>query len=90
MRYTLTFPILSHQAVNHFGFYYIQAHCSLMLDGMSIQQFIEFDHNKETNIGFVDMGSGQQDGEQEVAKEVLVVMAVCLHQHWKIPLGMGL
>jgi len=51
--------------------------CSLMFDEMAIRKQVEWD---------VDVGSGVDDGAP-VATEVLVLMAVCLTGHWKVPIG---
>lgn len=59
---------------------------SSMLDGMSIQQFVQYDKNTETNTAYVNLWC-TTEGNGEVAKETLVVMAESLHQRWKIPLG---
>ena len=60
-----------------------------MLDGMSIQQIyrIRSQQGDKCRLRQHDVGEAE---DQEVAKEVLVVMAVCLHQHWKIQLRMML
>jgi len=59
--------------------------CSVMIDGVSIRQQIVYDHKTKKNVGFVDFGNGQTDTKK--AKEAIVIMAVGLMGHWKVPLG---
>ena len=59
--------------------------CSIMLDEMAIRKHVEWDGKRFR--GFVDVGTDIQDDSAPVATEALVFMAVCLTEHWKIPLG---
>ena len=53
---------------------------------MSIRKHLTWDGSKYR--GFVDVGTGEvQDDSAPVAKEALVVMAVCVNSTWKVPLG---
>ena len=38
-------------------------------------------------VGFVDLGAGSLDNDVAEAIEVIVIMAVGLQGHWKIPVG---
>ena len=59
--------------------------CSIMLDEMTIRKHVEWDGKRF--CGFVDVGTDIEDDSAPVANEALVFMAVCLTEHWKIPLG---
>ena len=59
---------------------------NLVVDGMSIQEHLEFDNSIRSTIRYVDLGCFGQESE-EVAKEALVVMLVGLRGHWKIPVA---
>jgi hypothetical protein len=61
--------------------------CSIMLDGVSIRQQIVYDPKTKRNVGFVDMGNGADSASGVKAKEAIVIMAVGLTGHWKVPLG---
>ena len=56
-----------------------------MLDAMAIPQQIIFGHHSQKTLGFVDIGTGEED--EAVAKEVLVVMVVGLKGGWKTPIA---
>ena len=45
------------------------------------------DYSNGEYRGFVDVGSGVFDDAAPVAKDALVLMAVCVNGSWKIPLG---
>lgn len=51
---------------------------------MSIREKIEWGKDKQA-WGYVDLGNGGES--EEIAREVLVFMAVCVNKSWKIPLG---
>ena len=60
--------------------------CSLMLDEMSIRKHVAWDGIRYR--GFVDLGDGIEDDDSlPVAKDVLVLMAVCINGSWKVPCG---
>lgn len=59
--------------------------CALMLDEMSIMKHIEWDGKKMT--GFVDIGTNITNEDIPMATEVLVLMVVCIHEHWKAPVA---
>lgn len=60
---------------------------NIVLDEMSIRQHVQYANNKF--YGYVDLGFDFDDTGDNVtmANNVLVVMAVSLTKHWKIPLG---
>lgn len=61
-----------------------QVMCSLMLDEMSIRKHIAWDGKKFR--GFVDHGNGLYDDDSlPYAKDVLVLMVVCINSGWKVP-----
>ena len=60
--------------------------CALMLDEMAIRRHVAWDGEKYR--GFVDLGCGVDDDDSSpVAKDALVIMAVCINKLWKVPLG---
>ena len=60
--------------------------CSLMLDEMAIRKHISWDGKRFR--GYVDLGNGSKgDDTDPVAKDALVLMAVCVNSSWKIPCG---
>nr|CAI5852337.1 unnamed protein product [Callosobruchus analis] len=59
--------------------------CNLVLDEMSIRQQVEWTGIKFT--GYVDIGSKIESDILPEAKEVLVLMLVCINDAWKIPIG---
>ena len=60
--------------------------CALMLDEMAIRRHVAWDGEKYR--GFVDLGCGVDDNDSSpVAKDALVIMAVCINKLWKVPLG---
>ena len=59
---------------------------SSMLDKMSIKKHIAWDGVKFR--GYVDLGcDSDSDDSSAVAKDVLVIMAVCVNEAWKIPIA---
>ena len=60
--------------------------CVIMLDGMSIRKHVDWDPVQQQMVGFVDVGTGSLENTDE-ATEVLVIMAVGLQSHWKVPVG---
>jgi hypothetical protein len=61
--------------------------CSVMIDGMSIRKLLDWDPKRQQMVGFVDLGAGSLDNDVAEAIEVIVIMAVGLQGHWKIPVG---
>ena len=60
--------------------------CVLMLDEMAIRRHVAWDGEKYR--GFVDLGCGVDDDDSSpVAKDALIIMAVCINKSWKVPLG---
>eukprot|EP00795_Rhopilema_esculentum_P014921 gene14921-6060_t len=58
--------------------------CSLMLDEMAIRKQVSWDGKQFT--GYVDLGNGTPDDDSApVAKDALVLMAVCINGSWKVP-----
>ena len=60
--------------------------CSLMIDGMSIRKFVEWDQLSQSMVGFVDLGIGQVEETAPEATEVIVIMAVGILAGEKHPL----
>lgn len=60
---------------------------SLVIDGMSIQEHVEFDNSIKRTIGYVDLDCFGETDSDEIAKEALVVLLVGLRGHWKIPVA---
>lgn len=60
---------------------------ALMLDDMSLKKQIDFDIRSQEFKGFVDIGDGPCQNNPIPAKEVLVLMAVGINNHFKLPLG---
>ena len=59
---------------------------ALMLDEMSIRKQVTW--NGTNYSGYVDLGNGAElDDTAPLAKDALVLMAVCVHGHWKVPCG---
>jgi hypothetical protein len=62
--------------------------CSVMIDGMSIRKHVDWDSKQQKMMGFTDLGAGPIDNDsQQEASEALVIMAVGITGHWKVPLG---
>ena len=61
--------------------------CGIMLDGMSIRKQVDWDEKRKKMVGFVDLGTGEVQNDAAEATEALVVMAVGLQAHWKIPIA---
>jgi len=59
--------------------------CSVMLDEMAIRKHVEYVNGRYH--GYVDIGAGFFDDATPMAKDALVLMAVCVNGSWKIPLG---
>lgn len=59
--------------------------CAVMLDEMAIRKHVEYSNGKYH--GYVDVGTGVYDDATPMAKDALVLMAVCVNGSWKIPLG---
>ena len=60
--------------------------CALMLDEMAIRKQVSWDGKQFT--GYVDLGNGTPDDDSApVAKDALVLMAVCINGSWKVPCG---
>ena len=60
----------------------------MSFDAMSIKKMCSYDRKLGRVIGFVDYGGECTDDQSGVeANEALVVMAVGLRNHWKIPLA---
>lgn len=52
---------------------------------MSIKKHIDF--NGKEYIGFINFGTKLDSDELPLAKEVVVIMAVAINEHWKIPVA---
>ncbi len=60
---------------------------SIMLDEMSLKKQIEYDSKTSSFRGYVDIGSGSSADDSKPATDALVIMAVGINQHFKLPLG---
>jgi hypothetical protein len=59
---------------------------SFQLDAMAIRKHVSWDPHTRTMSGFVDLGNGVEEGNEE-AKEVLVFMLVSLNGRFKTPVA---
>jgi hypothetical protein len=60
---------------------------ALMLDDMSVKKQIEYDSKTSSFKGFVNIGAGESNDDSKPATEVLIIMAVGINWHFKIPLA---
>ena len=62
-----------------------------MIDGMSIKSHLQWDSNTKQMTGYVDMGIGSgvddTDGRSDIATQAVVLLAVGLVGHWKVPVA---
>ena len=58
-----------------------------MIDGMSIRRHVDYDPKTQSMTGFVDLGLGPLENDACEAREAIVILAVGITGHWKIPLG---
>ncbi|XP_055954540.1 uncharacterized protein LOC130010700 [Patella vulgata] len=58
-------------------------HCCVMVDAMAIRKQVIYEKHSQKLVGYVDLGTGK-DEDEEVGKEVLVVMAVGFKQKWSV------
>jgi len=61
--------------------------CSVIIDGMSIRKYLDWDPKCQQMVGFIYLGAGSLNNDVEEAKEVIVIMAAGLQSQWKIPVG---
>lgn len=59
--------------------------CGLQIDDMSIKKQVDF--NGREYIGFINFGTKLDSDELPLAKDVVVIMAVAINEHWKIPVA---
>ena len=59
--------------------------CSLMLDEMSIMRHLDFDGKRV--VGYVDIGTQNDDDSLPEATEALVFLVVCVNGSWKVPIA---
>lgn len=61
---------------------------ALTLDEMEIKKHLDIDKKTGKPVGFVDIGCGDlSDDSQPQATKVLMLVAVGINGHWKLPLG---
>ncbi len=60
---------------------------ALMLDDMSIKKQIEYDSKSDSFKGYINFGAGVTEEDAKPATEVLIIMAVGVNCHFKIPIG---
>lgn len=58
--------------------------CSVTVDDMSIRKHLHWNGKKYT--GFVS-DANNNDVKKKMATQAMVVMIVCLNEHWKIPMS---
>jgi hypothetical protein len=58
-----------------------------MIDGMSIRKQADWDPKRKQMVGFVDLGSGSIENDAPMAREVIVILAVGIQGHWKVPVS---
>ena len=61
--------------------------CCIIIDGMAIRKHIGYDAAHREDVGYVDLGPNLSESSEDEATEALVIMAVGIRGHWKIPLG---
>lgn len=61
--------------------------CSLVVDEMAIRQQIEWDHHKNSWMGYIDYGSKLKSTHIPVAKEAIVFLLTAINDCWKMPIG---
>lgn len=59
--------------------------CSLIIDEMSIRKHLEWDGT--TFHGYVNCGVNINDDNNELAKEVFVLLVTCINGTWKLPVA---
>jgi Transposase protein len=60
---------------------------ALMLDEMSLKKQIEYDSQTSAFTGYVNISEGVSEEDPKPATEALVIMAVGVNFHFKIPIG---
>ena len=60
---------------------------ALMLDEMSVKKQIDYDTRDSSQKGYVDLGTGENDDSAKEATQALIIMAVGVNQHFKIPIA---
>lgn len=81
-------PGITHEAINTIKKFRMEKPdliISLTMDEMGIREFTEWDGRR--HYGFVDVGNNLCGDKIELAKEVLVVMAVAVNAYWKLPIA---
>lgn len=63
----------------------IEAECALIVDSMSIRKQVIYCSNEGRNLGYVDMGTGNDD--PRLAGEALVFLVSGLKTKWRYPIG---
>lgn len=64
-----------------------ESECGLILDEMSIQKETLWDRKNNKFVGNVDYGKTQGEDPDNIATNVLVIMAAGLKKSWKMPIG---
>jgi hypothetical protein len=59
----------------------------LMLAEMSVKKQVDNDSHSGTNKGYVNIGFGSAESEDKLATDALIIMAVGVIWHFKIPLA---
>jgi len=74
----------ANEGVNNTNTYRI---CALTIDEMEIKKHVDTDRSGKVH-GFQDIGCGPMDSDdQPQATKALVVLAIGINAHWKLPLG---
>ena len=64
-----------------------ESECGLIVDEMSIRSETLWDRKNSKFVGNVDYGKTEGEDPQNIAKNVLVIMAAGLKKPWQIPIG---
>ncbi|EHA97942.1 THAP domain-containing protein 9 [Heterocephalus glaber] len=63
-------------------------YCSLIIKGIPLKQQLQWDPSSQSLQGFMDFGLGKLDADETpLATETVLLMAVGIFGHWRMPLG---
>ncbi|XP_010627249.1 DNA transposase THAP9 [Fukomys damarensis] len=63
-------------------------YCSLIIKGIPLKQQLQWDPSSQSLQGFMDFGLGKLDADETpLAAETVLLMAVGIFGHWRVPLG---
>lgn len=78
------FDYLKEQRKEEKGWLY--RHCAVMIDGVKIRKYVEYDQSSKSQLGYVDFGGTVEKDDETLATEAIVLMAVGIHGNWKVTL----